>query len=144
MAISKSEYPVHPRLAVGAIIFHEDRVLLVRRGNAPSKGQWSIPGGKVKLGETLREAAEREIQEETGICIQAGETVFTFEHIEHNEHGEVVYHYVVIDLEAEYISGKIQAADDAMDARWISAQNLERLNVNATTRNLLKKIYNFG
>lgn len=142
--MSTSGYPAHPRLAVGAIVFHGNQVLLVRRGSAPSKGQWAIPGGKVKLGETLREAAEREIREETGISVRAGETVFTFEYIERNERGEVVYHYVIMDLEAEYIRGDIQAADDALDARWIAADHMETLDINPTTRKVLKKLYNFG
>ncbi len=142
--MSESEFPAHPRLAVGAIVFHDHQVLLVRRGNAPSKGQWSIPGGKVKLGETLQEAAEREILEETGLYIQAGKTVFTFEYIERNATREVVYHYVIIDLEANFIRGEIQAADDALEARWISAAQMDTVDVNPTTRKVLKQLYSFG
>ncbi len=104
----------------------------------------AVPGGKVKLGETLREAAEREILEETGIRIHAGKSVFTFEYIERDASEDIVFHYVIIDLEADYLGGDIHAADDALEARWLSSGQLKELNVNQTTRNLLKEIYNFG
>jgi len=78
----KAEYPHCPKVAVGAVVFNEGRVLLVRRGKAPSKGLWAIPGGSVELGESLQEAAEREILEEAGIVVSAREPVCTFDVIE--------------------------------------------------------------
>ena len=133
-----------PRLGIGAVVFHQDRVLLVKRKNPPAAGEWAIPGGKVRLGETLQQAAEREIREETGIEIRAGEPVYVFDLIQHDEQGECVTHYVIVDVEAEYLSGQPRAADDAADARWLSAEELKTLPVNETTRHLLRSHYNFG
>lgn len=141
---SGTEYPDRPRVAVGAVVFKENRVLLVQRGKSPAVGQWSIPGGSVKLGETLQMAAEREILEETGIAVRAREPIFHFETIEKDETGRIRFHYVIIDLAAEYISGEISAGDDARDARWVSSGELNDLAVNSMTLNALQALYSFG
>ncbi|MBW2239305.1 MAG: NUDIX hydrolase [Deltaproteobacteria bacterium] len=104
-----SAYPSAPRVAVGAVIFKESKVLLVLRSKSPAQNQWSIPGGCVELGETLQEAAEREILEETGIFIRAGEPVYTFDVIERDDSGRIRFHYVILDLAADYISGEVKA-----------------------------------
>lgn len=140
----KSAYPDHPRVAVGAVVFKDNRVLLVQRGRPPGQGQWAIPGGKVCLGETLRQAAEREILEETGIVIAAGEPVLTFEVIDRDADGRVRFHYVIIDLAAEYERGELQAGSDAMAARWVSPEELNTLPINPLTRKLLHRQYHFG
>ena len=101
-AKQKNDYPGHPRVAVGAVVFKDERVLLVRRGQPPSEDLWAIPGGSVEIGETLQEAAEREILEETGIKIRAGEPVFTFDVIERDRTGKIRFHYVIVDLVADY------------------------------------------
>ncbi len=126
-----------PQVAVGAVVFLNDRVLLVQRKNTPAAGQWAIPGGRVKLGETLKNAAEREVFEETGIRIDAGEVVYVFEYIDS-------VHYIIIDLEAVYISGEPVAADDALEARWVSADDLAALDVTPSTLQFLKDNYSFA
>lgn len=137
-------YPDHPRTAVGAVVFKENRVLLVRRGRPPAQGQWAIPGGNIRLGETLQQAAQREILEETGITIAAGEPVFTFDVVDRDADGQVRFHYVIVDLAAEYISGEPRPGDDAEAARWVAAGELVRLPVNPITRDFLHRIYQFG
>ncbi len=117
---------------------------MIQRGQAPNAGQWAIPGGRVQLGETLQQAAEREILEETGIHIRAGEPVFAFDLIHQDNSGQCQLHYVVVDLAADYLSGEPVAADDASDARWVSADELAGLPVNITTLQLLKDRYRFG
>ena len=138
------EYPARPTLAVGAVVFKDNKVLLVKRGDPPAKGVWAIPGGSVELGETLQEAAEREIYEETCVVIKAGNPVFSFESIHRDDKDRVRFHYYIVDLEANYISGEPSAGDDALDAGWISPDALGALEVNPFTRNLLNQTFNFG
>jgi len=139
-----SIYPDRPRAAAGAIVFKENHVLLVLRGQPPAEKMWAVPGGSVELGETLQQAAEREVYEETGIVIQAGEPVFTFDSIVRDDSGQIQFHYVIVDLIADYVSGEPKAGDDALDARWVSAQEMKSLNVNSKTKELLRDHFGFG
>ena len=129
---------------MGAVVFKEDKVLLVLRGKPPAEKQWSIPGGCVELGETLQEAAEREITEETGIVIQAKKPIYTFDVIERDEDGHIRFHYVIVDLAADYVSGELRAGDDAVDVSWVSHKDLNNRNVSDATRKLLEQCYGFG
>lgn len=139
-----SDYPAHPRVAVGAVIFKDEKVLMVLRGKPPAENKWSIPGGCVELGETLQEAAKRETIEETGIVILAREPVYTFDVIERDENGHVRFHYVIVDLAADYVSGEPRPGDDALDVSWISPEDMKNYNVSAATRKLLAQCYGFG
>ena len=137
-------YPKCPQVAVGAIVFKEDKVLLVLRGKPPAENLWSIPGGSVELGETLQEATEREIREEAGITIRAREPVYTFDVLERDNKGNVRFHYVIVDLAADYISGELRPGDDAVDVRWFSADEVNKLKVSEATRKLLNERFGFG
>lgn len=137
-------YPNQPVVAVGAIVFRNNRVLLVRRGQAPSQDLWAIPGGRVELGETLQEAAEREILEETGVTIRALDPVYTFDYIERDGSARPRFHYVIVDLQADYVRGETRAGDDAAEVRWVAAEDLAILKVSSKTVRLLKTHYNFG
>jgi ADP-ribose pyrophosphatase len=137
-------YPHTPRVAVGAVVFKDEQVLLVRRGKAPSRGQWAIPGGSVTLGETLQQAAEREILEETGIHIVAGEPAYVFDVVDRDRRGRVRFHYVIIDLDATYANGELRPGDDALEARWVAASDLKGLDISPPTRRLLCRHYHFG
>lgn len=132
-----------PQVGVGAVVFQNDTVLLVRRSQPPYAGQWAIPGGKVRGGESLQQAAEREILEETGIAIRAGEPIFTFDLIEKDTDGNLQWHYVVVDLLADYLDGEVCAGDDAGAAGWFSRDQLATLPVNPLTRELLQTRFNF-
>jgi ADP-ribose pyrophosphatase len=143
MSEHQNDYPDRPRVAVGAIVFKDDEILLVHRAQPPSQDIWAIPGGSVEIGESLQEAAEREIMEETGVTIRAGEPIFTFDYIERDDDGRVRFHYVIVDVSAEYISGEPCAGDDANDARWVSSQAIAKLKVSPMTRRLLNTEYNF-
>ncbi len=129
---------------MGAVVFKEDKVLLVLRGKPPAEKQWSIPGGSIELGETLQEAAEREIAEEAGIIIQAKNPIYTFDVIERDENGDIRFHYVIVDLAADYVSGELRAGDDAVDVSWVSLEDLNNRNVSDATRKLLAQCYGFG
>ncbi len=142
--MSTREYPENPQVAVGAIVIKDGRVLLVKRSQPPSKGLWAIPGGRVELGETLKEAAEREIVEETGLTIRAGDPVYTFDVIERDDAGRIRFHYVIVDLMADYLSGELNASDDASEARWVSPEELDGLSVSESTKEVLKDVTHFG
>ena len=139
----KKGYPAHPQVAVGAFVFNEDRILLVKRGHPPAEGQWAIPGGRVRLGEQLHQAAEREILEETGVTIRAGEPAFVFDTIVRDDAGEIQYHYVIIDLMAEYVCGEPRAGDDAVEARWVSRSEFGQLAINRRTCEAMKSAFRF-
>ena len=107
-------------------------------------GQWAIPGGRVILGESLQEAVEREIYEETGIRISVGEPAFIFDVIDRDEDGRIRFHYVIVDFDGVYLSGALRPGDDALEARWVPSHEMEELDVSPSTRKLLARQYAFG
>jgi 8-oxo-dGTP diphosphatase len=125
----RREYPPAPIVGVGAVIVRDARVLLVQRGNEPNRGCWSIPGGALELGETLAEAAVREVREECLVEIEAQGVLSTFDMIERDEQGRIRFHYVLIDVGARYVSGEAAAGTDALGVHWASAAELDRLNI---------------
>jgi len=133
------------RIGVGAVVFRNDAVLLVKRRNPPNKDQWAIPGGKVRFLEPLKVAVAREILEETGIVIEVQEPIYTFEVISANKEKTTMeaIHYVVIDYRADYLRGEVLAADDAQSAAWINRKNYKNLDINQETRTLLHEKFNF-
>ncbi len=139
----RGAYPDYPRVAVGAAVFKDDKVLLVLRAKPPAAGTWAIPGGSVELGETLREAAEREILEETGIVVRAGKPFCTFEVVDRDESGKVRYHYIIVDLAAEYVSGDPEPGDDALEVRWFSRRDLKKYKVYPRTLEALESSFGF-
>jgi 8-oxo-dGTP diphosphatase len=136
----RAEYPDRPWLAVGGVVIRGDRVLLVRRGKPPADGEWAIPGGSVELGETLKEAVEREIREETGLIVRAGEVCHVFEALKRDDSGRIRFHYVIVDLWAEHVSGEPVPSSDATEAGWLACPDLENRPVNKSTLKLLRKL----
>jgi 8-oxo-dGTP diphosphatase len=138
------EYPERPIVGVGAIVIDGDggadagRVVVVKRGHAPLLGEWSIPGGVVELGETLRQATEREALEETGLVVRASELLGVFDRIVPDEAGRHQYHYVLIDFLCEVISGELQAAGDATDAQWFTADQIRILRLAEDTAAVIR------
>ena len=133
-----------PRVGVGAVVIHEGRILLVKRASPPGKGFWAIPGGLVELGETVREAAERELLEETGISVRARDAFYIFDFIDRDADGTIRYHYVIVDFLADYLGGEPRAADDVSDARWLSPAEAAAMNLSPTTRKLLEQVKFIG
>jgi ADP-ribose pyrophosphatase YjhB (NUDIX family) len=112
------EFPLAPLVGVGAVVVDEGRVLLVRRGTEPLKGQWSLPGGMLELGEPLTAGVVREVREETGLLVEAVELVELLDRI-HREGERVRYHYVIADYLCRVTEGSLQAASDADAVRWV-------------------------
>jgi ADP-ribose pyrophosphatase len=138
--MSRREYPDRPIVGIGAVVVHEGRVLLVRRGAAPSRGLWAVPGGSLELGETLQQGAEREILEETGVTIRARDPIYAFDFFERDGDGRIRFHFVIVDLAADYIRGNAKGADDALEARWLTPEVLEGLPVSKNTLKLLRAV----
>lgn len=123
------EYPAQPITGVGVVVWHGDRVLLVQRARPPRQCQWSLPGGGLQLGETLAEAARREVREEAGLEIELGEVIDTLDLIDRDVDGRVRYHYVLIDFVAEAPSAELRPGDDAAAARWFTVEEAELLGL---------------
>ena len=137
----KREYPDHPIVGVGAIIVKGEEVLLARRGREPGYGEWSIPGGAVKLGETLEEAVVREVCEEVNLAIRVGEVVEVLERIFRDPEGRVQYHYVLVDFLCEYLSGEVKPSSDALEARWLPVSEISRQRLPGKTKRVIQKAF---
>jgi 8-oxo-dGTP diphosphatase len=135
----KRDYPDRPFVAVGAVIVHDGCALVVKRNSEPLKGHWSIPGGILEVGETLRQGAAREALEETGLVIEAGEVLEIFESIYRDPAGNVQYHYVLVDFLCRVLGGDLRAGSDAGEVRWVAASELEELNLAETALRVLHK-----
>jgi 8-oxo-dGTP diphosphatase len=135
----KREYPETPLVGVGAILIEGGRVVLVKRGHAPLLGKWSIPGGVLEVGETLRKAVVREVLEETGLTIEPGELLGVFERMVPDEQGRMRYHYLLIDFLCRRVAGELAAGDDAEEARWFSREELRALELARETEEVILK-----
>jgi 8-oxo-dGTP diphosphatase len=131
------EYPSRPVVGVGAVVWRGERVLLVRRGRAPRAGQWSLPGGGQRLGETVAEAALREVEEETGLEVTITEVIATVDLIDRDQDGRVRYHYTLIDVSAEAPVGEPVAGDDAAETRWFDLDELPGLGLWSETLRII-------
>ena len=123
------EYPAEARVGVGAVILHEGRVLLVKRGGQPSAGKWSLPGGLVNLGETTVDAVRREAAEECALTIRVVGVAGVVDRVVRDDDGRVRYHYVLVDYLAYPKSGAAAAGSDAADVRWVEVERVEELDV---------------
>jgi 8-oxo-dGTP diphosphatase len=135
----KREYPETPLVGVGAIIIEEGRVVLVKRGHPPLEGKWSIPGGVLEVGETLRKAVVREALEETGLAVEPGELLGVFERVLPDEQGRMKYHYVLIDFLCRRVAGELEAGDDASEVGWFRREELAPLELARETEEVILK-----
>jgi ADP-ribose pyrophosphatase YjhB (NUDIX family) len=133
------EYPDSPLVGVGAVVIQENRVLLIRRGQPPLLGEWSLPGGVLECGETLREAVAREVREETGLLVETGEMLGVYERVIRDDEGRVRYHYVLIDFLCRPVGGDLKAGSDAADVRWFTRDELPTLNLAYDANDVVRK-----
>jgi 8-oxo-dGTP diphosphatase len=137
----KRDYPDRPIVGVGAVVVDSTRAraLIVQRGGEPLKGHWSIPGGVVELGETLRQAAAREALEETGLVVEVGEVLEVFDSIVPDAEGKTQYHYVLVDFLCSVVVGDLRPGSDAADVRWIERDELDAFVMQESAKKVVRK-----
>jgi 8-oxo-dGTP diphosphatase len=134
----KREYPDSPLVGVGAIIIDDGRVLLIKRGHPPLAGEWSIPGGVLEVGETLREAAIREAREETCMTVRPADLLGVYDRVIRDHDGRTLYHYVLIDFLCRRVGGEAQAADDADEVSWFTQEEAGELALPEDTAEVIR------
>jgi len=133
------EYPAHPVVGVGAVVVRDGRALLVRRAHEPRKGEWSLPGGLLDLGEALVDAARREVKEETGLDVEVGPMIETFDRVHRDGEGRIRYHFVIVDFVCRANAGEAVAGSDAEAVAWVTADEIDRYGVNAHAKAVIEK-----
>lgn len=132
--------PTHPIVGVGAVVFKDDKILMIKRSQEPRKGQWSLPGGAQHLGETVKEAVLREIFEETALTVKITSFIDAVDFIEWGENKDrPLFHYTLLDYSAEYVSGDLAAGSDAADARFFEIKDILALPLWAETKRVIKQ-----
>ena len=130
----KRLYPDQPVVGIGAVIVKEGKIVLIKRGNEPARGKWTIPGGLVELGEPMEIAVIREAKEETCLDAENPRLVDVVNQVEHDAEGKVRYHYVIVDYLVQVKGGNIQAASDAAELRWVPFDEVESYDLTASFR----------
>ncbi len=131
-------YPTKPVVGVAALVWREDRILLIRRAKAPRAGEWSLPGGRQELGETVAEAARREVSEETGLDVIVLGVVAVVDSIHRDEAGRIEFHYTLIDMLAEWYDGEAIAGDDASAVAWATLDELSGYDLWSETERVIR------
>lgn len=146
----RREFPEHPLVGVGGVVIHEDRVLLIRRGHPPLKGEWSIPGGMLELGERLEDGVRRELMEETGLEVEPLAEIATFDRISRERvpddaarEPRVQYHYVIVDYVCRLVKGTLAPASDVVDARWVAREEMPRYHLTEIATAVIQRAFEF-
>ncbi len=144
MDIGSREYPARPLVGVGALIIQGSKIVLVRRSKPPSQGEWSIPGGLARVGETLTQAVIREALEETGLIVRIGPLVDVVERVIRDKNDRVQFHYVIADYKCSVISGALVAGSDASNACWAQKDHLGDFKLPAISLRVIDKAFQIG
>ena len=136
----RREYPSRPIVGVGIMIREGDNYLLIKRAANPDKGLWSVPGGLVEVGERIEDAAIREAKEETCLDVKLVERLGVVDKIEYDELGKVFYHFIIIQYLAEIIGGEMCPMDDALEAKWVTLDQLPEYEITGSLKNFLVDI----
>ncbi len=162
----KREFPDHPIVGVGGVVIHRNRVLLIRRGGEPLKGEWSIPGGMLELGEELAAGVRRELKEETGLDVEPLQVIATFDRIVLQEppprarrpvagrlrpgeprasgdDARVRYHYVIIDYVCRWKAARLRPASDVLEACWVRREDLPQYQLTEKATSVILEAFQF-
>jgi len=131
-------YPNYPLVGVGAVVTRGTEILLIKRGKPPRMGSWSLPGGLQELGETVHQAAAREVLEETGVRITNIALLDIIDSIHHDKQGAVEYHYTLVDVAAEWVAGEPIGGSDAADARWFQQSVIVEMDIWPETKRVIE------
>jgi 8-oxo-dGTP diphosphatase len=134
----KRLYPDQPVVGIGAIILRKGTILLEKRANEPARGQWTIPGGVVEVGESLEDAVARETKEETGLTVQSASLIDVVDQVHFDKEGKIEYHYVIIDYTVE-TAGEATAASDADELKWVSIGEVKAYDLTPSFRRFFLK-----
>ncbi|HUE76178.1 MAG TPA: NUDIX hydrolase [Chloroflexota bacterium] len=134
-------YPAHPMVGVGVVVVRDSAVLLVKRGKHPGYGLWAIPGGRVELGERVRDAAAREALEECGVIVEVGDVIWVDDAIIRDANGRIEYQYVLVDFIARYAGGEPACSSDALELKWVRPEDMAGLALTSTMPPLLVKVF---
>ncbi|HZE20433.1 MAG TPA: NUDIX hydrolase [Desulfobaccales bacterium] len=137
----KRHYPDQPLVGVGAVVFKEAEVLLVRRGQEPARGSWTLPGGLVELGETLEAAISRELAEETGLTVTLRGISAVLERIFPDPDGRIAYHYVLVDFLCDYAEGELTPGSDITAARFIPLGEVAGFELAPATAEVIRRAW---
>jgi 8-oxo-dGTP diphosphatase len=135
----KRLYPDQPLVGVGALIICKGKMLLEKRQNEPGRGKWSIPGGLVELGENIEQTVTREVKEETGLEVEKPELIDVIGQVSLDENGKVKYHFIIIDYFVKLKGGKLRAASDAAELRWVGLDEVEKHDLTITFRSFYRR-----
>jgi 8-oxo-dGTP diphosphatase len=144
---SSREYPERPLVGVGGVVIKDGRALLILRGSEPLKGEWSIPGGMLELGETLEQGVERELLEEAGLQVRVTGFIEVFDRIyfepsgTKTDHQKPRFHYVIVDFLCELVSGEAKAGSDVTDVAWAREEELDAFEMTETAMRILRKAF---
>jgi 8-oxo-dGTP diphosphatase len=135
----KRLYPDQPIVGIGIVIVKDRQIALIKRGNEPSRGKWTIPGGLVELGESVENAVIREAKEETCLEVESPQLIDVVGNVDKDEKGKIKYHYVIIDYLVHVKSGNIKAASDAEELSFVPFDQVENYNLTASFRTFFKQ-----
>jgi 8-oxo-dGTP diphosphatase len=128
-----------PIVGVGAVIWNDrDEIVLIRRGQEPRRGEWSIPGGKLEWGEALKDALLREVREETGLTVEISALIDVVDSVTRDQTGTAIRHYVLVDFAARHLAGELCAGSDAAEARWVPYAALDAYSLWTETRRIIE------
>jgi 8-oxo-dGTP diphosphatase len=137
------EYPAQPVVGVGAVVVRDGKALIIKRAHEPRKGEWSLPGGLLELGESLQDAVRREIKEETSLDIAVGPIIETFDRVHRDEDGKVRYHFVIVDFVCSATDGEAVPGSDADGVAWVRANEIDEYRVNDHAKAVILRGLNY-